>query len=108
MLHLLARLEMITSRGFLLRYANAVLPTESGQRGIGQRDVRGSELFVDSDDVSLAACVELSDRIDILTGLLFSQKLRHVCHAAAQYLAYDVAGKLQRATDHSDTMATSG
>jgi hypothetical protein len=69
-LHLLARLEMILSRGHDGRLPDALLAAESRQRGIRQRRAAGRQLFMDSHQVPLAGAQELEDLLAVWFGFL--------------------------------------
>ena len=67
MLHLLARLKIITSGSLLCRDAHLVFTDQPGQTLVGDGDsITGTKLLLDPDDITLTVAEEFSDLFYVL------------------------------------------
>jgi hypothetical protein len=70
LLHLLARLKIVSTGGYHRRLADAMPAAEGGQGGIRQLRSTGQQIFMDSHEIPLAVAEKLQDLLPVGLGFL--------------------------------------
>lgn len=85
MLHLLAGREVVVPDRCRRRVPNPMPPTKRSERGIGDRDTLGDQLFVHAHQIAAALLVQLDDLIAMRRGFLRPVKPGHRRGAGFQH-----------------------
>jgi hypothetical protein len=90
-LHLLAGLELIMTRGLFGRLANAVPAAKTRQGRVRQRDTARRQLLMHTHQVAPALHVEGADGLFVRLGLFGPFDRRHLGTARNEHAAHGVA-----------------
>ena len=88
MLHLLAGAEMILPDGSRGLLADALTPAKGGQRRIGELGAGGHELFMDANQITVAAPVQVQDLVAIGRGLFLAHQGGYDLRGGTQHLPH--------------------